>query len=189
MNVPKQRFGNQNKIEVIQMTNDKNTYSIKIRPIAISDYDAVLRWSQNETFCLANQWELNRDSNEVYSWWNKCVNNPSESFVRMGIEFDGNLIGYTDLANLSNDSAELGIAIGESSLWGKGIGFEAAHRTIEFASANLGIKVFEAETHETNIRSRKMLERIGFEEVSRIGSEIYLGENSRLIQYRLNFER
>lgn len=72
-------------------------------------------------------------------------------------------------------------------MWGKGIGFEAAHRTMEFASANLDIKIFEAETHETNIRSRKMLDKIGFEEVSRIGFENYLGENSQLIQYRLNF--
>ena len=139
------------------MNNDKNTSSIKIRPISIADYEAVLKWSQNEIFCLANQWELNRDSNEVYAWWLKCVNNRSENFVRMGIEFEGKLIGYTDLANITDHSAELGIAIGESSLWGKGIGFEAAHRTMEFASRNLGIKIFEAETHETNIRSRKML--------------------------------
>jgi [ribosomal protein S5]-alanine N-acetyltransferase len=170
------------------MTNDETTYAIKLRPIASSDYDAVLKWSQNETFCLANQWERNQDCHEVYSWWMKCVTNTSKSFIRMGIEYDGKLIGYTDLANISNDSAELGIAIGESSLWGKGIGFEAAQQTFEFASANLGIEVFEAETHETNIRSRKMLERIGFEEVSRIGNEIYLGENSPLIQDRLNFE-
>lgn len=100
-NTPKRRVGNDNQIEVIQMNNDKNTYSIKIRSISISDYEAVLKWSQNEIFCLANQWELNRDSNEVYSWWLKCVNNTSKNFIRMGIEFDGKLIGYTDLANIT----------------------------------------------------------------------------------------
>lgn len=169
------------------MYEDKNAYSIKIRPISISDYEAVLKWSQNEIFCSANQWQLNRDSNEVYSWWLKCVNNTSENFIRLGIEFDGKLIGYADLANITNNSAELGIAIGESTLWGKGIRFEAVQQIMEFASRNFGIKIFEVEKHETNIRSRKMLDKIGFEEISRVGLKTYLGENSRLIQYRLNF--
>ena len=56
-------------------TNKKTSYSIKIRPISISDYGAILKWSQDEIFCRANQWEMNRDSQEVYSWWQKCVSN------------------------------------------------------------------------------------------------------------------
>ncbi|GAF13039.1 hypothetical protein JCM19046_87 [Bacillus sp. JCM 19046] len=51
------------------------------------------------------------------------------------------------------------------------------------AYVNLGITVFDAETHEANIRSRKMLEKIGFKERSRHGSEAYLGVISTLIQY------
>ena len=151
----------------------------------MNDYDRVLKWSQDETFCHANQWELNRDPSEVYQWWLKCVNHTMENFVRMGIAFNGRLIGYTDLANIKDESAELGIAIGESTLWGQGIGVEAALCTLQFAFTQLGITTFEAETHEINIRSRRMLEKIGFEEISRFGYEEYLGINSQLIQYRL----
>ena len=103
----------------------------------------------------------------------------------MGITFNENIIGYTDLANIKDGSAELGIAIGESTLWGQGIGVEAALCTLQFAFTQLGITTFEAETHEINIRSRRMLEKIGFEEISRFGYEEYLGINSQLIQYRL----
>ncbi len=57
---------------------------------------------------------------------------------------------------------------------------------MDYASKHLGITVFNAEKHETNIRSRKMLEKIGFKEISRIGREEYLGTESQLIQYRLS---
>jgi ribosomal-protein-alanine N-acetyltransferase len=119
-------------------------------------------------------------------WWQHCVNNISEDFIRLGIELENRLIGYADLACIKGNTAELGIAIGESSLWGKGIGFNASICMMDYASKHLGITVYNAETHETNFRSRKMLEKIGFKEVSRIGSEEYLGTESQLIQYRIS---
>lgn len=57
----------------------------------------------------------------------------------------------------------------------------------EYAAKYLGITVFNTETHEINIRSRKMLERIGFKEFSRILSEEnYLGTESRSINTGLH---
>lgn len=96
------------------------------------------------------------------------------------------MIGYADLANVSGDTAEFGFATGESSLWGKGIGFKASLCMIEYAITHLGITNFNAETHERNIRARKMLEKIGFEEVSRIGNGQYLGKDCQLVQYRFS---
>ena len=165
-----------------------NNNNIKIRSLSMNDFELVLKWSQDDVFCQANQWELNRNPEELYEWWFKCVTNTSENFVRMGIALDGRLIGYTDLANIHENTAELGIAIGERTLWGQGIGVEAALCTLQFASTQLGLTTFEAETHETNTRSRKMLEKIGFKEMSRIGFEEYLGDNSQLIQYQLIFK-
>lgn len=49
----------------------------------------------------------------------------------------------------------------------------------------LGLKVVYAETHETNSRSRRMLQRLGFEQTSIEGSELYLGEMNRLILYKI----
>ena len=160
--------------------------SIKLRKLTVKDYETVLNWSKDESFCSANGWELNRNPEELYRWWFRCVNNDAEHFMRMGIEFNEKLIGYADLACIKDNCAELGIAIGESGLWGKGIGITAAKNMIEYASTKLGISTFNAETHETNIRSRKMLEKLGFHETSRVDSGEYLGKNSQLIQYRLN---
>jgi len=59
---------------------------------------------------------------------------------------------------------------------------------IEYGFNKFGITTFHAETHESNIRSRKMLVNIGFEEVSRIGSEEYLGKIDQLIQYQFKVQ-
>lgn len=117
--------------------------------------------------------------------WFHCVSNPPTDFIRKGIEFNEKLIGYADLAGIKEQTAELGIAIGESKLWGKGIGYYSALCIVDYASKKLGITTIIAETHEANIRSIKMLEKIGFKEISRIGNEEYLGTSSKLIQYKL----
>jgi [ribosomal protein S5]-alanine N-acetyltransferase len=159
---------------------------IKIRSLKIEDYKMVLNWSKDADFCFANGWELYRSEEELYQWWLHCVNSASEDFIRMGIELNDKLIGYSDLANMKDNTAELGIAIGESKLWGQGIGYNSILCMLDYASRNLGIVVFNAETHETNFRSRKVLKKVGFKEISRIGCEEYLGEDTQLIQYRLS---
>lgn len=163
-------------------------HSIKIRPLSIEDYKNVLNWSRDDIFCAANGWEKNRSEEELYSWWLHCINNISEDFIRLGIEMEGNLIGYADLACIKDNSAELGIAIGERALWGKGIGASSILCMMDYACEKLGITVFHAETHEENTRSRKMLEKIGFLEISRIGHEEYLGRENQLIQYIYKFD-
>jgi RimJ/RimL family protein N-acetyltransferase len=158
---------------------------IKIRHLQVDDFQNVLKWRKDHSFCSANEWDENRSPDELYKWWLNCVNNTAEDFIRMGIEWNERLIGYADLACIKGNVAELGIAIGESELWGKGIGFNAAICMMDYGSKKLGITIFNAETHEANVRSRKMLENLGFEEISRLGSEEYLGANNQRIQHRL----
>lgn len=59
---------------------------------------------------------------------------------------------------------------------GERIGFNSAICMMELVTKKLtGITTVNAETHEANIRSRKMLEKIGFKAISRVGSEEYFG--------------
>ncbi|GGA70095.1 GNAT family N-acetyltransferase [Ornithinibacillus halotolerans] len=162
-----------------------NDFSIHFRPISVDDFTEVLKWSRDQAFCLANDWELDRDREELYDWWLRCVKLNETNFKRIGIECNSRLIGYADLANINETSAEIGIAIGESTLWGKGIGTYALQHFINYASNLFYISTFHAETHETNLRSRKMLEKVGFKEISSVGTELYNGEVTQLIQYQL----
>jgi [ribosomal protein S5]-alanine N-acetyltransferase len=162
----------------------KRRIHMKLRPLKMDDYGNVLRWSRDDIFCLANGWETNRKEAELYKWWHSVVTTSKDDFLRLGIEYKEQLIGYADLAHIKNCTAEIGIAIGDSILWGKGIGVQSVRCLMDYAVKELGITTFTAETNETNIRSRKMLEKVGFTEVSRIGKEVYVGEEGQLIQYK-----
>ncbi|MDZ5610559.1 GNAT family N-acetyltransferase [Bacillus pseudomycoides] len=170
------------------MEIDENTKEISLRALKLEDYDVVLNWNKDERFCEANGWQKNRDKDELLQWWNHCVSKKRNDFIRFGIEFNNRLIGYADLAEIKNNSAEIGIAIGDSELWGMGIGTQTVNLLINPAVKELRITIFYGETHETNLRSRKMLEKLGFTEVSHIGSEIYLDKEVKLIQYKLCLE-
>lgn len=161
-----------------------NFENIKIRNICLNDFPAVLKWSRDGRFCIANGWDINQDEKRLLQWWEKWVNNKSDQFIRWGIDYNGSLVGYIDLVLLNGNGAEIGIAIGDSQLWSKGIGTYTLKLGIEKAEKDFGIQTFFAETHETNFASRKMLEKIGFTEISRKGEEQYLGAMTTLIQYK-----
>lgn len=162
--------------------------SINIRPITMQDFESVLKWGKDDTFCLANDWEQNRDEQELYTWWDFCVHHPSEGFIRLGIEFESELIGYGDIVLLTKNTVELGIAIGDRTRWGQGIGPQSLIYLIDYANSQLHITTFQAETHASNHRAQKMLARVGFKEVSRIGTEIYMGQDCQLVQYYLSIK-
>ena len=142
-------------------------------------------WSRDEHFCEANGWQKNRDHMELFKWWERCVANQQKEMIRLGIEYKNRLIGYADLSEIKNNSAEIGIAIGNSTLWNVGIGTQMIKKLMNYANEQFGITTFYGETHETNHRSRKMLKKVGFTEESRIGTELYIGKEVKLVQYKL----
>ena len=142
-------------------------------------------WSRDEYFCEANGWQKNRDHMELFKWWERCVANQQKEMIRLGIEYKNRLIGYADLSEIKNNSAEIGIAIGNSTLWNVGIGTQMIKKLMNYANEQFGITTFYGETHETNHRSRKMLKKVGFTEESRIGTELYIGKEVKLVQYKL----
>ncbi|MFB1081612.1 GNAT family N-acetyltransferase [Jeotgalibacillus sp. JSM ZJ347] len=162
--------------------------TIKLRHLLLEDVESALEWSRDAVFCQANSWQSNRDTDDVRRWWANSVNHPPEGFIRLGIVRDEILIGYADLASINGNTAELGLAIGKSGLWGKGIGAQAAVLMMNYGAGELGLTTFYAETHEANIRSRRMLEKLGFQEVSRVGYEEYKDKNNRLIQFHCTYE-
>ncbi|OWA37711.1 hypothetical protein B9G55_06595 [Saccharibacillus sp. O16] len=160
--------------------------AVQIRDIHMSDYETVLAWSRDERFCSSNDWEHNRDEDEIYRWWSACVYQSPNDFVRKGIEYRHELIGYVDLAFIKDQTAELGIAIGASHYWGRGIGSAASQQMMEYGTIELGIHRYYAETNEHNVSSRKMLEKLGYQETGKAGQEEYRGIQGQLIQYEYN---
>ncbi|MER2030716.1 MAG: GNAT family protein [Solibacillus sp.] len=164
---------------------DINQNEVYFRKLELEDFNAVVGWSRDDHFCEAKGWQKNRDHMELFKWWERCVTNQQKEMIRLGIEYKNKLIGYADLAEIKNNSAEIGIAIGDSTLWNVGIGTQMIERLMGYANEQFGITTFYGETHETNHSSRKMLKKVGFSEESCEGTELYIGKEVKLVQYKL----
>ncbi|MEC1177679.1 GNAT family N-acetyltransferase [Metasolibacillus meyeri] len=157
--------------------------TLKLRPLQQADFPYVLAWSKDTEFCAASSWEIEREEGELVAWWERCIHLNNPTFVRLGIEYQEKLIGYADLAEIHHHQAEIGITIGERKLWGRGLGTKVVQQLMQYGVEKLHITLFLGETHATNIGSQKMLEKLGFKEISRNGSELYCNEKVALIQY------
>lgn len=147
--------------------------SIVLRPLKFTDFPQVLLWNQDIQFCEANGWSLNQDEERLFRWRGMFVNNTSNDFFRIGIEWDQKLIGYVDFAEVNNGGAEIGIAIGDSTLWQRGLGKEALSQALEFGSKNYAIHSYRAETELSNVRAQNLLIRAGFKKIKQTDSTIF----------------
>jgi RimJ/RimL family protein N-acetyltransferase len=75
----------------------------------------------------------------------------------------GRIVGTTTLLNISDRHrrAEIGFAIGRAH-WGQGLAVDAASTTIRFAFEQLDLHRIEADADPRNIRSLRLLEKLGF---------------------------
>ncbi len=57
---------------------------------------------------------------------------------------------------------DMGLIIGESSVWGKGVGTQAINLACEYAFQELGLRKIVAGIYEPNVGSRRAFEKAGF---------------------------
>ena len=138
--------------------------SVKLRALQLEDIDRVLVWGKDETFCIANGWTSNLAEEILRQHWTTIITSSRANFIRYGIVHQGLLVGYADLADIDYDKAraELGYAIGDSSLWGKGLGFHGAALMLKVAFEKLKLKCVTSSIDATNTRSRRVIEKLKF---------------------------
>jgi len=88
-----------------------------------------------------------------------------QTSIRWAIVLKGSSqsVGSIGLAITSTEerTADLGVVIGRA-YWGQGIGTSAGHLVIRFALDTLGLTEIRAELLQSNLASRRMLEKLGF---------------------------
>ena len=138
--------------------------SVKLRALQLEDIDRVLVWGKDETFCIANGWTSNLAEEILREHWTSIITSSRANFIRYGIVHQNLLVGYADLAGINYDEAraELGYAIGDSSLWGRGLGFHGAALMLKVAFEKLELKCVTSSISATNTRSRRVIEKLKF---------------------------
>lgn len=162
--------------------------TLRLRPLRPGDEEVAVRWAKDEAFCRANDWELGMTDERVRRHWQETIHSPPPGLLQLGIEEGGRLIGYVDLAGLTAESGEFGIAIGESGRWGQGLGAKSGRLLLAYAFGELHLSTVTAEVHAPNERSRRLMHHLGFEELGEVGQEEYQGEQVALLGYVLRSE-
>ena len=145
---------------------------IRLRPLSMNDLSTVIRWSEDAIFCRSHSWALNRSIEELTSWWHHCINDLPQNFKRFAIDLDERFIGYVDFLFVPQ-AIELGIAIGERTLWGQGIGTQCTQLALDFATHTYNVSTYTAETTVDNIGAQKMLTKLGFIHTSTQGTALF----------------
>ncbi|MDV6373863.1 GNAT family N-acetyltransferase [Deinococcus arenicola] len=161
---------------------------LTLRPLLPGDEESAVRWGADEEFCLAIDWPTGLPAAHIRQHWQGLLTLTPPELLRHGIELDGVLVGYTDLAHFTEHSAEFGIAIGERELWGQRLGLRAGQLTLAHAFTELGLKTVTAEAHAPNLRSRALMLRLGFTEIGFGGLEDYQGQEVQVVRFVLHRE-
>lgn len=103
---------------------------------------------------------------ETRKWIEMCINKTNGYKQKAIITEEGIHIGWIDLKNIDtlNKHAELGIAIGDKSYWGKGYGFSAMREMLAWGFEELELNKIWLRVEIDNERAIKSYERIGYVE-------------------------
>ncbi len=140
---------------------------IKLRKLKISDIDFIFRCSEDKeitryTSVAPPPYGIKEAQQFIRGVQRKMKKKKSFQF---GIELKENkeLIGMVllDEINFKNKNASVGIWL-IKRYWGKGISDEAVKLMLEFGFKELKLERIQAKVLHKNIRSQKLLKRMGF---------------------------
>lgn len=142
-----------------------------LREMTKADLPLVLAWRNNPLIWQGTYTQRSPIVWEDHKEWWESRNQDHHSF--MVILFENNYareIGVLHISLLDYWSPEIGIIIGEVSLWDKGFGTEAFGLGYKWLKAR-GFKHTSTTVPKTNKRAIRMLEKLGFKYTCNARSE------------------
>jgi RimJ/RimL family protein N-acetyltransferase len=147
---------NVNRKNFLNKVNVFGERDMWIRPIVEDDLELMLAWRNNPKIYKYLNSKNNKLSWEHHYNWYKNLKN-AEYYM---IIFDNRRIGIVNVINLDKEYPELGVIIGETSLWGKGKGSEAVKLLIDDLHRR-GYRKLCATTNKKNKGSNKIWNKFG----------------------------
>lgn len=98
-----------------------------------------------------------------------------EAWCLWAIETDGRFVGVTSLyaPDLGRCQARFSIVLGDSKMWGRGLGTAVTRRVVDHAFRNLGLHKVNSDYLAPNAASRVIHERAGFVEEGRLREDAW----------------
>lgn len=142
---------------------------VLLRPFAANEAALLARWFSDETFQRL-QWGAWRGPMSLEAgrefWTRFQAADPAEPDCALfAIEHRGAAVGFANYRRLTTMHAntDLGIGIGEPSLWGQGLGTEALRLLVAHLLADRGLHRIRLHVAATNDRAIAAYKKAGFE--------------------------
>src|SRR5881396_341274 len=146
---------------------------VLLRPLASTDLRRCVKWFSDPQIIRF----LGRDAPvtlaEEERWFRDYERRTDEQIF--AIEVEGNHIGNLGLHKVDrvHRKADVGIVIGEPTLWSKGYGTEAMRVALRYAFDVLGLNKVSLDVLEYNIRAIHTYERLGFQREGLHREDVY----------------
>ena len=139
--------------------------NVALRPLETSDIEAIYAWDSDIEVNMLGAWVRQQSLAAVTRLWEKRITEPASDMDWFGIEYQGKLAGYIQLALIDfvERRAVVGIVVGAKDLWGKGIGGGALRLLCDYAFTVRNLDRVYAEVFTFNTRSMRLFAGVGFQ--------------------------
>jgi RimJ/RimL family protein N-acetyltransferase len=149
-------------------------YKVIIRSLKISDAKISWKWRNDPKI-----WEYtgSKPNNNItpeieLQWIKEVLKRKGEKRFAICIAETDEYIGNAQLTDITTDSAQYHLFIGETSFWGKGIGKQVANLVLEYAFYTLCVKEVYSYFNLNNLASIKACEKNGFKFSSKKNNQL-----------------
>ena len=159
---------------------------VSLRHLELRDIDTLVAWGSDTELCRAAEWSVGVPDDDLRAHWTKLIASPSADLIRCAITIGDRVVGYADLFGADPDRRELGIVIGERSLWGQGLGRLGAALMLDHGFDALRLATVVAQAWDANSRSVRLLQGLGMRETGRGDEGHYRGMPTWYRQFEID---
>lgn len=161
---------------------------IHLRPLDITDADGPYpQWLNDPDVCRYNSHGESLYTREMaLAYIRSVTDNPTIQAFAICLNENSRHIGNIALQQVSakNKSAELAILIGDSSVYGQGIGFESCSLLMTYGFGSLHLHRIHCGTHADNTAMKKLALSLGMREEGKRRDAIFKnGKYADVLEY------
>jgi len=157
---------------------------IYLRPLTIEDATISSKWRNDPEI-----WIFTKFVSSTYitaemerQWISDKINRKNEKRFAICLKNTNQYIGNIQLLNITAESAEFHLFIGERQFWGKGVGNCASILLLKYAFYNLELNSIFLDVHADNLAAFSIYKKIGFKPIMQSGKFIKMGIDAKSLK-------
>ena len=136
--------------------------NIHIRPLELADAQVSYKWRNDPSLWLYTGFKPSRKITlkDEMAWIKKVIED--DTCRRFAIIADNTYVGNVYITDISGDTGEYHIFIGDKNFWGKGVAKEASLQIIAYSQKVLKLDTILLGVKKENTAAYKLYQKLGF---------------------------